>query len=331
MKTLVTGGGGFLGRYIVEQLLARGDEVTVLARDDYPTLRQAGAKTIQGDISQAATVLQACQGLDVVFHVAARPGIWGSWESFYQPNMLGTQNIIAACQEQGVPKLVFTSSPSVVFDNISHEGADESLEYPLFYENTYSHTKALAEQVVRKANGKEGLNTVALRPHLIFGPRDTQLLPRLVARAQAGRLMQIGNGLNKVDLTYVEDAARAHLLAADALTPDSPVAGSVYFISQDEPVVLWAWIKTLLRDLDLPPIRRKIPKAVARAVGGVMEFAYLTMRWSGEPSMTRFLASSLAVSHYYDISKAKRELGYQPQVNMTEALERTVADLRTRI
>ncbi len=328
MKILVTGGGGFLGRYIVQQLLARGDEVTVFARGDYPQVRQLGAQTIRGDITDTIAVLQACEGMDVVYHVAARPGIGVRWEDYYQPNVLGTQNIVAACQEGGVPKLVFTSSPSVIFDNRSHEGEDESLEYPLEYESIYSHTKALAEQVVLKANGKQGLLTVALRPHLIVGPGDTQLLPRLLARAKAGRLVQVGDGSNKVDLTYVEDAARAHLLAADALTDDSPVAGSVYFISQDEPVELWPWIQNLLKSLDLPPVRRKIPKSVARAVGGVIEFGYHTLRRSDEPPMSRFLASALAMSHYYDISKAKRELGYQPHIDMTEATQRIIEDLR---
>jgi nucleoside-diphosphate-sugar epimerase len=327
MKTLVTGGGGFLGRYIVEQLLARGDEVTVFSRNDYPELSKMGVTLIQGDITQTPSVLHACAGMDIIFHVAARPGVWGTWDEFYQPNVIGTQNVVAACQELGVSKLVFTSSPSVVFDNSDHHGNDESLPYPLEFENIYSHTKALAEQVVLKANGKQGLLTVALRPHLIFGPRDTQLLPRLIARAKAGRLIQVGDGTNKVDITYVEDAARAHLLAGDALKPDSPVAGSVYFISQDEPVLLWPWIGQLLNELNLPPIKRKIPKSIARAIGGLMELGYYTLRLSSEPPMTRFLGSVLAMNHYYDISKAKQDFGYQPQFTMRQALTKTTTML----
>jgi|JFJP01.1.fsa_nt_gi nucleoside-diphosphate-sugar epimerase len=328
MKALVTGGGGFLGRYIVEQLLARGDDVAILSRGHYPDLATQGVTVIQGDITNAATVIQACMGMETVFHVAARPGVWGTWNSFYQPNVLGTQNIVAACQEEGVTKLVYTSSPSVIFDNQAHEGADESLPYPLEFENMYSHTKALAEQVVIKANGKQGLATVSLRPHLIWGPRDTQLLPRLLARAQAGRLIQVGDGTNKVDLTYVEDAARAHLLAADALGPDSPVAGSVYFISQDEPVLLWPWTSELLQQLKLPPIKRRVSKVVARAVGGVLEACYYILRLPGEPPMTRFLGSVLAMSHYYDISKAKQDFGYKPQYSMAAALAKTLAEMK---
>ncbi len=323
MKVLVTGGTGFLGYYIVKQLLELEATVTVLTRR--PELEQHDVKliVISGDICDAPVVLRACEGNDTVFHVAAKTGIWGTWDSFYRPNVLGTQNVISACQEMGVSKLIFTSSPSVVFDNTNHEGDDETLPYPLEYENNYSHTKALAEQIVLKSNSAK-LSTVALRPHLIWGPRDNNLLPRLIARAKAGRLIQIGDGTNKVDLTYVEDAARAHLLACNAL--DSPlktrVAGSVYFISQDEPVLLWTWIKNLLHQLKLPPIKHKIPKSVARAVGGLMEFGFYMFNSAGEPPMTRFLASSLAMSHYYDISKAKRDLGYQPQFSMTEALKR---------
>jgi nucleoside-diphosphate-sugar epimerase len=327
MKTLVTGGGGFLGRYIVEQLLERGDDVTAFARGDYPELGKLGAKLIRGDLQNREAIQEACKGVETVFHVAAQAGIWGKWESFYQPNVVGTQNVITACRAQGVPKLVFTSSPSVVFDNSAHEASDESLSYPERYENFYSHTKALAEQTVIKANCPD-LLTVSLRPHLIWGPRDPHLLPRLIARARAGQLMQVGNGENMVDITYVEDAARSHLLAADALKPGSPVAGSIYFISQDAPVNLWDWVYNLLEDLNIPPIKRHISLSTARNIGTVMETAYRLLKLPGEPRMTRFLASELALSHYYNISRAKRDFEYRPHYSIDEALEKTLPFLR---
>ena len=208
MKVLVTGGGGFLGRYIVEQLLERGDAVTVFARGKYPELEQIGATLMRGDLQDAEAVTQACTGMDVVFHAAAKPGIWGTWDSFYAPNVIGTQHVLDACKAQNVSKLVFTSSPSVIFNNQPQEGCDESVPYPAQYENFYSHTKALAEQKVVQANNAEFL-TVTLRPHLIWGPRDAHLLPRLIDRARSGKLVQVGDGTNKVDITYVEDAARA--------------------------------------------------------------------------------------------------------------------------
>jgi len=331
MKALVTGGGGFLGRYVVEQLLARSDEVIVFARGAYPELEAMGGRPIRGDLQDAGAVKAVCEGIDVVFHVASKTGYWGSWDEFYGPNVIGTQNVIAACQARGVPKLVYTSTPSVVFDNTSQEGCDESLPYPSRYENFYSQTKAMAERMVREANGVGGLLTVSLRPHLIIGPRDRHLVPRIIARAGAGQVPQVGDGSNMVDLTYGEDAARAHLLAADALAQDSPVAGSVYFISQDDPVNVWGWIDELLAALDLPPIKKKVPLWLALAVCVVLEFAYRTLPLKGEPRLTRFLANELAMSHYYDISRAKHDLGYEPQVSMEEATRRTVAYLKREV
>ena len=204
MKTLVTGGGGFLGRYVVRQLLARGDEVVAYARGDYPDLVEMGARLVRGDLQDADAVQAACESVDAVFHVASKTGYWGPWDEFYGANVVGTENIIAACKAQGVPKLVYTSTPSVVFDNTPHEGADESLPYPETYENYYSHTKAIAERAVIAANRSapsDSLCTVSLRPHLIVGPGDRHLVPRIVARAGAGKVPQVGDGTNMADLT----------------------------------------------------------------------------------------------------------------------------------
>jgi nucleoside-diphosphate-sugar epimerase len=324
MKALVTGGGGFLGRYIVEQLLARGDSVTVFARGDYPELSKIGARLIRGDICDPLAIQNACAGVEIVFHVAAMEGLWGKWESYYQPNVIGTQNVIQTCRKQGVDKLVYTSSPSVIFDNSSQEGCDEKLPYPSHYESYYAHTKAMGEQMVIKANG-ESLLTVSLRPHLIWGPRDTHILPQIIARAKAGQVFQVGDGRNMVDFTYVEDAARAHLLAAGALYPGSNIAGSVYFISQDEPVRIWPWVNYLLSRLGIPTVKRSITLRLARTIGTVLEYAYRLLPLKGEPRLTRFLASELALSHYYDISRAKRDFSYQPQFKMEQGLEETVA------
>lgn len=327
MKVLVTGGGGFLGRYVVEQSLARGDEVTVLARGDYPELVSQGVRLIRADLCDAAAVKQACEGQQVVHHVAARAGFWGPYEDYYRPNVLGTETVIQACREQGVEKLVYTSSPSVVFGDANQAGVDESVPYPSHYENPYSATKALAEQKVLAAHG-DGLLTLALRPHLIFGPRDRHLLPRIIQRAQAGKLVQVGDGDNQVDFCYVEDAARAQLLAADALQPG--LGGRAYFITQGEPVRLWPWINQLLTALGIAPVRRQVPLGVARALGGGLEFIHRTFKLAGEPRLTRFLASELARDHYFDISAARRDLGYVPTLSMEEATAHTVADLRAR-
>ncbi|MGC9522133.1 MAG: NAD-dependent epimerase/dehydratase family protein [Anaerolineae bacterium] len=329
ISTLVTGGGGFLGRYIVEQLRERGHSVTVFARSDYPELIPLGVHLVRGDLRDREAIVNACAGIDVVYHVAARAGLWGPWDEFYKTNVIGTENVIAACRQNQVRKLIYTSSPSVIFDGTDQCDVDETAPYPERYESPYPATKALAEQRVVAANG-EDLLTVSLRPHLIFGPRDNHLLPALIARAQQGRVPQVGDGTNRVDLTYVEDAARAHLLAADALAPRSPAvgepgAGRIYFISQDEPVVLWPWIGALLAQLGLPPIRFRIPLPLARAAGALLATLYRTLGLKREPPLTPFLASELAQSHYYDISRAKEELGYRPRHSMSEATAKTIA------
>jgi nucleoside-diphosphate-sugar epimerase len=325
---LVTGGGGFLGRYIVEQLIERGDTVTTFSRSNYPELDALGADQVRGDLRDRDAVIAACRDVDVVYHVAAKAGLWGPREDFYEANVTGTENVIAACRTNCVRKLVYTSSPSVIFDGTDQRGVDEGYPYPGAYESPYPETKAIGEQAVLAANCAE-LLTVSLRPHLIFGPRDSHLLPSLIARAKHGRILQVGDGTNRVDLTYVEDAARAHLLAADALTPDSPVAGRAYFISQDEPVVLWSWIGDFLARLDLPAIRLRIPLRPARSVGAILAGLYRGLKLRGEPPLTPFLASELAQNHYYDITRAKRDLGYRPRFTMAEATDKTIAALGT--
>ena len=327
MKALVTGGGGFIGRHVVDRLLERGDMVTVFARGTYPDIEARGARLIQGDLQSAGDVTAACAGQDVVFHVAAKAGVWGSFDSYYGPNVTGTHNIIEGCRRQDVSRLVFTSSPSVVFDNRHHRGADESLPYPERFENPYSETKAMAERMVLEADGQT-LRTVALRPHLVFGPGDPHLLPRIIAKARANRLVQVGGGENRVDLTFVEDAARAHLLAADAL--QHGVSGRAYFISQNAPVFLWGWIRELLDALGVAGPRRSVSAAAARRTGAVLETLHRLLRLPGEPRLTRFVASQLALDHYYDISRAKRDLDYTPQHSMTDALKRTLPDLKAR-
>lgn len=321
MKALVTGGGGFLGRAICERLRARGDEVRSLARGDYPELAQLGIETRRGDVEDAATVRGAARGVDVVFHVAAKAGIWGSYESYHGPNVRGTENVLEACRAEGVRRLVHTSSPSVVFSGTDIEGADERLPYPEHFHAPYPATKAQAEKAVLAANGPN-LATVALRPHLIWGPRDPHLVPRIVAKARAGQLRKIGKGANKVDSVYVDNAALAHVLAADKLAPGSPVAGKAYFVSNGEPRVLWDLVNGILAAAGVPPVTRSVPLGVARVLGTGFELAHKAFGLSGEPRLTRFVVEELATSHWFDIGAAKRDLGYAPEVTIDEGLEK---------
>jgi nucleoside-diphosphate-sugar epimerase len=328
MHCLVTGGGGFLGRYIVEQLVARGDTVRTYSRGRYPELEALGVETVPGDLADVERLRVACRGIDAVFHTAAVPGVWGPWKQFYDTNVVGTQNVLSACRVQGVPKLIFTSSPSVVYDGRPHEYANESLPYPETYLCHYPHTKALAEREVLAANGRDGLSTVSLRPHLIWGPRDRHLIPRILDRAARGRLRRVGDGTNRVSVSYAENVAHAHLLACDALRPGSPVAGRAYFINEPEPVNLWVFVGEIVRRAGLPPIRKSISAGAAWRIGAVLEGIYRVLRLPGEPPMTRFVASQLSTSHWYDVSAARRDLGYEGVVSVEEGLGRMEGELR---
>jgi nucleoside-diphosphate-sugar epimerase len=267
-------------------------------------------------------------GIDTVFHVAAIPGIWGPWKLFYETNTLGTLHMLGACVKEGVPKLVYTSSPSVIYDGADHLGVGEGHPYPTSYLCHYPHTKALAEKAVLAANGQNGLSTVALRPHLIWGPRDTQLIPRLIERARSGRLMRVGDGTNLISMSYVENAAAAHLQAANAISPNSPTAGRAYFINELEPVNLWNWIDELLGRAGLPPVRRKISTSAAYALGAICEGAYRTFGLRKEPPMTRFLAQQLSGSHYYAVGRAQCDFDYTPVVPVDEGMRRLEPELR---
>ncbi len=327
MKALVTGGGGFLGRHIVQQLLERGDSVVAFSRHEYTELVNMGAKSIKGNIQDYETLSKACMNVDVVFHVAALAGMWGPWKDFYTTNVLGTENVIKVCIDKKVRKLIYTSSPSVIFSNKDQEFINESVPYPKKYESFYAKSKAMGEKLVIEANS-ETLLTCSLRPHLIFGPRDPHLLVTIVKRAQEGKLPQVGNGKNKVDFSYVVDAARAHLLAADSLILCSKLAGSVYFISQDEPVELWPWLNNIFSKLNIPPVRKRYSLRMARSLGTILEIFHRLFPFLGEPRITRFLASELALSHYYDISRAKNDFGYHTLFDMETAVSNTLEYLR---
>jgi nucleoside-diphosphate-sugar epimerase len=325
VHALVTGAGGFLGHYIVEQLVARGDQVRALVRRRRPALEAQRVECVHGDVRELADVKRACRGVDVVFHAAAVAGIWGPWRHYYNTNVLGTKNIISGCHHGGVTRLVFTSSPSVTFAGRDQCGVDESAPYPRRWLAHYPHTKALAEQMVLNANGEHHLLTCALRPHLIWGPRDQHLILRLLDRARKGQLRQVGNGKNLIDAVYVENAAAAHLLAADALRAGSPACGKAYFITNGEPVNCWEWINAILGIAGIALVQRRVSLLAAYAAGAMLEGLWALLRRSDEPRMTRFLAAQLGTSHYFNITAARRDLGYVPRISMAEGMQRLAA------
>ena len=318
-KILVTGGGGFLGGAIVRRLLSQGEKVRSFSRRRYPELDDLGVEQYQGQLSDRQDVLNACKDVEAVFHVAAKAGVWGPYHAYYQTNVVGTRNILQACRQCGVARLIHTSSPSVVYDGADMEGADESVPYPDTFHAAYPHTKALAEQAVLQAS-HDGLAAIVLRPHLIWGPGDNHLVPRILQRA--ARLRQVGSGAQRVDTIYIDNAAHAHLLAETALKANPALSGRVYFISQDDPIPLWEMINRILAAGGRPPVQKRISPAVARVVGILCEVVYKSLRLKIEPPMTRFVANELATSHWFNIQAAKTDLGYRPLVSMEEGLER---------
>jgi len=312
-RVLVTGGGGFLGGRIVERLLERGDGVRVLGRSPRPGLEARGIEVVRADLADEAAVMAACAGCRAVFHVAAKAGVWGPRADYWRANVQGTRHILAGCRHHRVPVLVHTSTPSVVFSGEAFRGADESLPYGERHLCAYSETKAIAEREVLAANEHGRLTVAALRPHLIWGPGDPHLLPRVIARARAGRLRIVGDGRNRVDITHVDNAAHAHLCALDALEAGRG-GGRAYFISQGEPVALWGWLNEVLVLAGLKPLERHVSYRKALAAGAVCEALWRALPLPGEPPMTRFVATELAKDHWFDTTAAREALGYVPLV-----------------
>jgi nucleoside-diphosphate-sugar epimerase len=331
MKILVTGGGGFLGQAICRLLAARGHDVASFNRGLYPELDALGVRQARGDLADADAVRNAARGMDAIFHNAAKAGAWGSYESYRLANVAGTDNVLAACRAHGIGKLVYTSTPSVTH-RANHPvagGNEMNTPYGEHFKAAYPITKTIAEKAVLAANNAT-LATVALRPRLIWGAGDNQLLPRLVERARAGRLRFVGDGNNLIDSTYIENAAQAHIDAFDHLGIGATCAGKPYFISNGEPRSARETVNALLGAVGAPQVQGTIPFGIAYAAGAMLELAWRALPLKGEPPMTRFLAEQLATTHWYDISAARRDFGYAPQVSFDEGLRRLAAEWDTR-
>lgn len=327
-RYIVTGGGGFVGKAIIKSLCAEGHNVVSISRKYYPELAELGVDQHQIDIGVNNESWQnVFTGVTGVFHTAAKVDMWGKFAEFYRTNVEGTKHLLEACAKYGVENFVFTSSPSVIHDGNDLRGVDESYPYPEHFHAPYPRTKALAEQMVLKANNDKALRTVSLRPHLIWGPDDTNLIPTVVQRAQAGRLTRVGSGNNRVDITFIEDCVSAHLLAMKALeSGNERVFGKAYFISQGEPVSMWDWIDEILAKHNLPAVNRSVSKPLATALASVCEViaslgSVFGMTW--KPLLTRFLVSEMATDHYFSIDAAKNDFGFEPAYSVAQAMEET--------
>lgn len=328
LKIFITGARGFLGSALVD-LIARERpeyELTLFSRSAEiarsKRARIGRARYVNGDISDAATLRPLLNGIDAVIHLAAKVGVWGEYEEYHRVNYVGTENLINAALANRVGTFVHVSSPSVVFDGRAHRELDESAPYPDRYEAAYPATKGAAEKLLLRIDPNR-LRRVILRPHLIWGPGDTNLIPRIIERARARKLAVIGDGSALVSLTYIDNAARACLDALEKLD-SARLNGEVFFIADSEPVYLWEFIGELLKRLEEPAIERRIPYRAALAVGAMSEFVYKTFGIEREPRLTRFLARQLALDHSLSIEKARRMFGYDPAVGLEEGMRKTV-------
>ncbi len=329
-KVLVTGARGFLGKKIVKKLLEKNYYVVAFSRTIDQELKDLPIKTISGDITNYEQIYDALKGIDGVFHVASKVGMWGKREDFYKTNVLGTEQLIKACINRKVKKIVYTSTPSVVFGKEDLKGVDESTPYPDHFLTFYAETKAEAEKLIMKANGQGELVTTSLRPHLIYGEEDPNLLPRLTLAAKKKRLKMIGQGTNLVDVIYVDNAADSHIKAYEVLSHGSKNEGKAYFIAQERPVNCWEFINQLLEISGAPMVKRSVPMALAYSVGAVIEVIFSIFRIKRfEPPMTRFIALQLGTSHFFNLANAKNDFGHNPKISIEESLIRMKEKLTT--
>jgi nucleoside-diphosphate-sugar epimerase len=343
----ITGASGFIGGRIAERLLADGRKVRVLSRRPLPGLEAKGAEVVLGDLDDRHALERGCRSAETVFHVAGRVGVWGPRSDFFHINVGGTERLLAACREAGVQRFVYTSSPSVVYNGGDLRNVDESAPLCLHAPCAYPTSKAAAELAVLQAHSPN-LATIALRPHLVWGPGDKNVVPRIITLARAGKLKMVGEGTNKVDITHIANVVDAHLLAEGALmnvaggddpgtkappgsappaTAKSP-GGRAYFITNGEPVRLWEWINRILKGVGLPPVTKNVPLPMAYLAGGLCEAWWRVTGKAGEPPMTRFVAKELATDHWFNIAAARRDLGYHPLVTVEDGTAELIEHYR---
>jgi len=330
--SLVTGGSGFLGAAIARALKARGDQVIVL--DLAPECPVEGVDYRRVDITDKAGVIEACRGVDTVIHNASIVHTkQNKQDVVWAVNLGGTENMLEATQHNGVPRFIYISSGSVVYEGKDIENGDETLPYSSVSQAPYADSKIAAEKLVLAENGKGGMATCALRPHVVFGPGDNRFMPTLLAKGRNGQLrVQIGRGVWLSDYTYVTNMTDAVLLADEALAKDglnSVAAGQAYFITNGEPMPFWDFIRKVAARLGFPPVKYTAPKSLVYAIAAIKE-GIDTLKGgtlNAEDGLTRFAIRYMCTHHYFSIEKARRELGYNPAVSVEEGIERTCQHL----
>ena len=315
MRILVTGASGMLGGAVARILAGRGDEVRVFQR------RRSGIPGVEefpGDITDAAAVRAAARGTEGVIHLAARVSVTGPWRSFAATNIGGVRHVLEAVRAEGIPRLVHVSSPSVAHHGSSLVGSGAGPADPRRARGHYARSKAAGELLALAAD-KPGLAVVAIRPHLVWGPGDTQLIGRIIARARSGRLALVGPGTALVDTTYVDNAAAAIVAALDRA---HHARGQALVITNGQPRPVAELMERACLAAGVPPPRRRVPYHVAWAAGAVAEIAWPALRRDDDPPVTRFLAEHLATAHWFDQRRSRRLLDWAPAVDLDEGFAR---------
>jgi nucleoside-diphosphate-sugar epimerase len=326
-----------VGRHLVQALAARGDEVVSVdlgasaeaSVAEAPLAGPGGVSYVRADIRDEEAMTEACRGAAVVFNNASLVHTRRTRaEDVWSVNLGGTEAVIAACRAAGVPRLVYVSSASAVYEGRDVEHGDESLPYARTSQAPYADSKIAAEKRVLAAHGG-GLATCAIRPHVIFGPGDNRFLPAILARARAGKLnFAVGRGDKLSDFTYVSNLVDALLLAADAIGPGGKAGGQAYFVTNGEPYPFFGFVADVLAALGLPAMKGSVPYALAYAVAAAAEtWRTLTGGSHAEDGLSRFAVRYMCTHHYFSIEKARRDLGYSPRVSLAEGIRRTTAAL----
>ncbi|MCP4914774.1 MAG: NAD-dependent epimerase/dehydratase family protein [Oligoflexia bacterium] len=323
MKILITGAGGFLGTEVTKQLNQKFSEYEIhsVSRSKYDHLNNyvhTQHSCNLGDHKKVEELLTQ-ENFDAIFHIAGKVAMWGDWNDFYNTNVLATKNLANLANKLNVKYFVYTSSPSVVFGEESIEGSDESIAYPQVHRGMYGKSKRLSEEWL--LSKKWNFQTVALRPHLILGKGDKNLIPRIVDKNKKKMLKIIGDGQNQVDIIDVRNAADAHIKALEAMMANAQLTNEAFFLGQG-PIKIWEFINQVLENKGQERISKNISFSLAYKIGTIFEFIFKLLGIKDrEPPMTRFVALQLAKSHYFSHEKAKRLLNWSPKYSVQDLLK----------
>lgn len=327
MKVLVTGAGSLLLGGVAQHLAERGDHVVCFQRRITQPTHQ-NITMFAGDIRDRGSVTEAASDCDAIIHGAARVGVMGSWEDFHSTNVDGTTNILRAAGEHRIARLVYVSTPSVAHVGHAIEG-DVATPATIGRKHAYyAESKALAEIEALNANS-EHLGVVSIRPHLVWGPGDTQLVGRIVDRARQGRLVMVGSGNALVDSTFIDNAISAHIAALDAVAPGAQCAGKAYVISNGEPRTVNELMSRICEAAGVDFSPKHVPAVIARNLGSVVERLWPLFR-KDEPPITRFVAEQLGTAHWFDQRPAQEDFHWKPTVNLDEGFSRLATWFETQ-